>query len=243
MPEKLLPYFEERSAPVELLVFHCNAFDLEQFCHWMHEYKTSAHYFIAEDGEITRLVPEDKCAYHAGKGFWRGKTAINARSIGIELQNQTLGQTPYAPRQISALITLSQEIARRYDIRPENIIGHSDSAPTRKPDPGICFPWQELAQQGLGIWPAPTSDNTRHNQSALPIAALLARIGYMTETSEQTQASACAFCRHFESQFITPDFDIPHLIDHVLPDNFDFMQNPQFLKMLRCVAEAYPALT
>ena len=238
MPEQLLPYFEERCAPVEFLVFHCNAFDLEQFCHWMHEYKTSAHYFIAEDGEITSLVPEDKCAYHAGKGFWRGKAEINAHSVGIELQNQTLGQTPYAPRQISALINLSRDIIHRYGIRPENIIGHSDSAPDRKPDPGICFPWRELAQQGLGIWP----DKSQQEQPAT-IKAQLARIGYVTETIEQTQASACAFCRRFTPQFITPDFDIPHLLNHVLPDNFDFMQNPQFLKTLRCVAEAYPPLT
>lgn len=236
MQEKLLPYFDERRTPVELLIFHCNAFNLNDFVALMHEYKTSAHYFIAEDGEITSLVPENKRAYHAGKGQWRQNTELNACSIGIELQNKTLGQTPYPSKQISALINLSRNIINRYRILPCNIIGHSDSAPERKPDPGISFPWQKLAKQNIGIWP-----DKRRRSKEENIAELLARIGYDTSSPQVTQASAYAFCRRFAPQFVTCDLDVNHLVEHPLPDNFDFIKSPEFLRTLQSAALAFPA--
>src|SRR3546814_6886463 len=49
--------------------------------------KVSAHYLVAEDGEILRMVEENKRAWHAGLSFWRGITDINSASIGIEIVN------------------------------------------------------------------------------------------------------------------------------------------------------------
>ena len=147
--EDFLPYREPRQSAIELLVIHCNIFDKKTFLYWMNYYKTSCHYYISERGEISQLVQEEDKAYHAGIGTWRGKENINDRSIGIELENSTLGQTEYKKEQISALIRLSQNLIKKYNIKPENIIGHSDSAPTRKADPGLCFPWKELSKEGL----------------------------------------------------------------------------------------------
>ncbi len=237
MQKKLLPYFEERRNPVELLVFHCSAFCLDEFINCMHNYKTSAHYFIAEDGQTTMLVEEDKQAYHAGAGSWRGLTGINARSVGIELESQTMGQKPYSPAQIASLIKLSRKIIKKYGIKPENIIGHSDSAPTRKPDPGICFPWKELAARGIGLYPGLT-----HLSAETNIAKLLSAIGYDTSSTDCLNASAWAFCRRFAPQLVTPDFDLPRLLNNVLPQNFDFMQTETFINALRRTAFVYTSL-
>lgn len=49
--------------------------------------KASAHVVIARDGAITQLVPFDRVAWHAGKSEWRGRSGLNACSIGIELDN------------------------------------------------------------------------------------------------------------------------------------------------------------
>ncbi|MCH7991123.1 MAG: N-acetylmuramoyl-L-alanine amidase, partial [Gemmatimonadetes bacterium] len=49
--------------------------------------EVSAHYMIDEDGSIAYLVDEERRAWHAGVAYWRGETAVNARSIGIELVN------------------------------------------------------------------------------------------------------------------------------------------------------------
>lgn len=113
--------------------------------------EVSAHYLIAEDGEVMSLVPEDLRAWHAGAGRWGAVTDVNSRSIGIELAND--GVSPFAALQMDALTDLLKGIQARWDIRPERVIGHSDMAPGRKIDPGSRFDWRRLAFDGLAVWP------------------------------------------------------------------------------------------
>ena len=49
--------------------------------------QVSSHYVVDEDGAVLRLVPEERRAWHAGVSYWRGQTALNGRSIGIEIVN------------------------------------------------------------------------------------------------------------------------------------------------------------
>ena len=116
------------------------------------ETQVSAHYLIAEDGEVIALVPEAERAWHAGAGQWGEITDVNSRSIGIELANT--GFTPFAAAQMDALTSLLQGIMTRWAIRPERVIGHSDMAPGRKIDPGVRFDWRRLALEGLSVWPS-----------------------------------------------------------------------------------------
>ncbi|WP_341369033.1 N-acetylmuramoyl-L-alanine amidase [Yoonia sp. BS5-3] len=113
--------------------------------------EVSAHYLIAEDGEVLSLVPEALRAWHAGVGRWGATTDVNSRSIGIELANN--GVSPFAAAQMDALTDLLRGIKARWDIRPERVIGHSDMAPGRKIDPGPRFDWRRLAREGLAVWP------------------------------------------------------------------------------------------
>lgn len=120
--------------------------------------QVSAHYLLDEDGTVTRLVPEDRRAWHAGKSFWRGVRDINSTSIGIEIVNpgHDHGYRLFPDAQIDALIELAGGVIARHGITPDNIVGHSDIAPGRKIDPGELFPWQRLAAAGVGLWPEPT---------------------------------------------------------------------------------------
>lgn len=115
--------------------------------------EVSAHYLIAEDGEVMSLVPEDLRAWHAGAGRWGAVTDVNSRSIGIELANP--GDCPFAAAQMDALEALLPGIRARWNIAPERVIGHSDMAPGRKIDPGARFDWRRLALGGFGVWPRP----------------------------------------------------------------------------------------
>ena len=131
--------------------------------------EVSAHWLIAGDGGTEALVPEDRRAWHAGAGAWRGLGDVNSRSIGIELDNP--GDRPFAAAQMDALETLLGAIMARWSIGPEGVIGHSDMAPGRKHDPGPRFDWARLARQGLALHPeAPGEDR--------PLAESLTRIGY-----------------------------------------------------------------
>ena len=114
--------------------------------------EVSAHYVVAASGEITQLVAEDMRAWHAGAGSWGGLEDINSRSIGIELDNT--GVAPFSSGLMNSLEILLTGILDRNSIKPQNVIAHSDIAPTRKCDPGHKFDWQRLAREGLSIWPS-----------------------------------------------------------------------------------------
>lgn len=111
------------------------------------ETEVSAHYLIGADGRVWQMVDEERRAWHAGAGEWQGRGDVNSRSIGIELDNR--GTHPFAEPQIAVLERLLAGIMARWDIGPDGVIGHSDSAPGRKSDPGPRFDWARLERQGL----------------------------------------------------------------------------------------------
>lgn len=237
MKEHLLPYFDERESfiggcGIDMLVFHSTVSEVEKFADECHQYQVSAHYHIGLNGQITKLVDEEKRAWHAGKSSWRGFTgSINSRSIGIEIQNKTLGQTSFPKKQIEDLIPFAKKIIKKYNIKSENIVGHSDIAPERKPDPGYRFPWKELSKNGIGLWYHLNQKSKETN-----IKLLLETIGYNTDN---LSAAAYAFCRRFSPEYVIKDNDIPHLVNNVLPGNFVFMKEEKFLKTLQAVAYSY----
>src|SRR5690606_6990192 len=98
--------------------------------------RVSSHYVVDEDGAVTRLVPEALRAWRAGVSSWAGADDINARSIGIEIQNRghAGGLPPYPDTQIVSVIALSRDICARHSIPPARVVAHSDVAPARKTD-------------------------------------------------------------------------------------------------------------
>lgn len=112
--------------------------------------QVSAHYVISQDGRVVHMLNDYLRAWHAGISSWGKNTDINSASIGIELDNN--GVEPFSEIQINSLLALLTKLKKDYNIPTENIIGHSDIAPTRKQDPSALFPWKTLATMGFGIW-------------------------------------------------------------------------------------------
>lgn len=107
---------------------------------------------------VYQLVPENERAWHAGVSSWRSRHHLNDTSIGIEIVNDGPipgGWAPYPAPQVKAVIALAHDIIKRYGIKPQNVVGHSDIAPGRKTDPGPAFPWYALYRAGIGAWPNP----------------------------------------------------------------------------------------
>ena len=237
MKKELSEYYDERDTQIDMLVLHCSAQTGTEMLKVLNELKLSVHYILDENGELIQCVPEEKRAWHAGKGYWRGSEAsLNSRSIGIEISSPSLGQEAYSEAQINKLIPFCKKIIRKYGIPAQNVVGHSDVAPLRKPDPGVGFPWKRLAKEGVGLWYQPrNAAKTEIND----IAKLLAEIGYDTRDERALEASAYAFCRHFLPQYVQKDADIYHLLEDILPDNFNFMQEPKVVETLKAVAWSY----
>lgn len=139
--------------------------------------RVSAHYVVEEDGQVFRLVPEHRRAWHAGVSHWRGASGLNARSIGIEIVNpgHEHGYRHFPALQMAAVCDLCLEILARHPIPARNVLAHSDVAPDRKEDPGEFFDWEGLARNGVGLWPAD------EGTPATDPVALLAAIGYRAD--------------------------------------------------------------
>ncbi len=206
---------------VKVVVLHYTAEDFPSSLATLTSHDVSAHYLIpahppvnAGEPVIWQLVPESELAWHAGPSFWRGATRLNDTSIGIELVNSGYQRTehgriwaPFTRQQLTVLPPLLRDIMRRYGIRPQNIVGHSDIAPQRKQDPGPLFPWQSLAKQGIGAWPdAPRVRywlNGRDAHAVVPASTVLnalADYGYEVRpdmTPAQQQKVIAAFQMHF----------------------------------------------
>lgn len=213
-----------KGGPVDLLVLHYTELPLRESLDVLsderRETRVSAHYLLAEDGTVYRLVPEHRMAWHAGLSYWRGREALNASSIGVEIVNLHGDHHDYPPPQIAALIELCRDvIARHPSIVPQNVVGHSDIAPRRKIDPGLRFPWKTLAGAGIGLWP---------KAGAAPIEGdiqqALQRFGYAPPIDVAPEEIVKAFQRRFRPARVDGVADaetralLAGLLDRVGPD-------------------------
>ena len=223
------PNFNDRKHPIDMLVLHYTGMEtgqeaLDRMCDPVAE--VSAHYMIWEDGQIAQLVGEDKRAWHAGVSSWQGDADLNSRSIGIEIVNGghdwplAGGELPPFPdAQIEALIALCQGILGRWTIPQTRIVGHSDIAPARKDDPGEHFPWVQLAEAGIGLWPtAPSGTSTPlkegphligrglgrgdRTDAVRRVQTMLVEIGYELVQTGDYDAATEAVIRAFQRRWV-----------------------------------------
>lgn len=193
-------------ARIEILLLHYTgmrdaATALHRLCTPASE--VSAHYTVDEDGTVYAHVPEERRAWHAGAGSWRGEADVNSRSIGVEIVNpgHEFGYRPFPAAQMEAVAELCRGIVLRHAIRPEDVLGHSDIAPSRKQDPGELFDWGWLARQGVGLWPDPAAEDDAPVVDAAD--ALLGRYGY----DPAAPLALLAFQRHFHPERLTGNVD------------------------------------
>jgi N-acetyl-anhydromuramyl-L-alanine amidase AmpD len=148
-----------------------NPYVLSEILDIYNEAGASAHYLIDREGELFGLVPEDRVAFHAGKGSLPGfpewDDALNEVSIGIELlaigtkeemeiyiSNQAYDQLDasligFTHAQYETLRMLLNHLFQKYPgILPDrkHVIGHDEYASGRKMDPGILLDYQQIFQ-------------------------------------------------------------------------------------------------
>lgn len=172
--------------------------------------EVSCHYLVHEDGRIVQMVRESDRAWHAGRGSWKGVSDVNSFSIGIEIVNPgpLAGFPPFSDLQVETVASLGRDICARWDITAERVLAHSDVAPGRKIDPGERFPWDRLAELGLGHYaePAPVSGGRflalgDRGEPVEALQSMLSLYGYAIEITgffdEATKIVVEAFQRHF----------------------------------------------
>lgn len=179
MSEYLLPFSnsEERVEKTTHVVLHFtsnalnnpqNPYLIEDTYNIFKDYGVSAHYVIGRAGEIYLFVPENRVAYHAGRGklqaFPEYNDQLNHYSLGIELLAIGTREemipviseerfdlidpaiTGYTEAQYQSLNTLLNDIVARYPHIQKNrnhIVGH-DEYSVEKTDPGSLFNWSKI---------------------------------------------------------------------------------------------------
>ncbi|WP_166040719.1 N-acetylmuramoyl-L-alanine amidase [Sphingosinicella sp. YJ22] len=206
--ERPSPNHDARSRPISMIVLHYTDMlsaeeAIAKLCD--PEAGVSAHYLVTKVGEVVRLVPEERRAWHAGRSYWRGLTNVNDDSIGIEIDNpgHSNGYEPFPDAQIDAVIRLVADIKQRHRIGRGNVVGHSDVAPARKRDPGELFPWGQLARLRLAL-PRPTKNLMDPDWTEAGFLLALERFGY--DVSDKL-AAIIAFQRRFRPELIDGDID------------------------------------
>lgn len=125
------------------------------------------NYIIDREGNIECMLPENRCAWHAGEGEFLNNekytNKMNFYSVGIELMAigskddmaQYIDEETYdsldesligfTDAQYESLNLLVDELCERYSIPKEKsrIIGHDEFSP-HKSDPGELFDWSRL---------------------------------------------------------------------------------------------------
>ncbi|HVY15955.1 MAG TPA: N-acetylmuramoyl-L-alanine amidase [Rhodopila sp.] len=216
------PNHDERNGvPVDMLILHYTGMKSAQDA--LDRLRdpaaqVSSHYVVDEDGTVFRLVPEERRAWHAGVSYWRGHTALNGRSIGIEIVNpgHEWGYRDFPVLQMAAVCDLCLGVLARHPIPARNVVAHSDVAPDRKEDPGELFDWQGLAENGVGLWPEESPamgirGAVRDAESLRPVRAALREIGYQAAAEGALDPALSlvlrAFQRHWRPEAVTGQAD------------------------------------
>ena len=206
---------------VRFLVIHYTAVPFDGSLKILTQQAVSSHYLVQDKtGKIFGLVDEQRRSYHAGLSFWRGHTNLNYSSVGIEIVNEGFKDTPegrvyipYDDKQIDTVVQLAEDIIKRNQIAPENVVGHSDIAPQRKTDPGPLFPWKRLADKGLILWPDAArvtqklSEFTLTMPDALWLQNRLASVGYQVPQNGQLDKETTNVIAAFQMKYRQAKFD------------------------------------
>ena len=163
------PNIDERTGlgRPDMIVLHYTGM---QFCHEaIHRLcdtkaRVSSHYVVhrgpaRSSSSCRRACAPGTPACRSGKA---NPTSTPARSASRSAIPATISAIPiFRPGRSRATITLCRSILTRNIIRPENIVAHSDVAPSRKNDPGEKFPWKRspspASASGSRSAPSPTA--------------------------------------------------------------------------------------
>jgi AmpD protein len=126
---------------IERLFMNTLPCDLHPYFAEIGELRVSSHLLVARDGNLTQFVKFTERAWHAGQSNYKGRTACNDFSIGVELEGSD--SIAYEAAQYTALAAAVAALCDAYPrLSPDRLVGHSEISPGRKTDPGPAFDWE-----------------------------------------------------------------------------------------------------
>lgn len=102
----------------------------------------SAHYVVADEGDITQMVREEDIGWHAGN--W----SYNQASVGIEHEGYAADPSSYPETMYVASAALTRYLTARYSIprTRDYVIAHAQVPGTTHTDPGPYWDWDHYME-------------------------------------------------------------------------------------------------
>lgn len=166
--------YDERTLPIRYIVLHTT--DGTDSRNWLSAWnrtnphseqnQVSIHYLVQRNGNIYKIIDEEKRAWHVGKSQMQdGETDGNSAAIGVEIEH--LNEADFPEAQLNAVAILVHDIMQRHNIDGKHVVSHASVARPvgRKIDP-VHFDW-------ANFW-----DRVTRLTSPAPISAPVAVLPY-----------------------------------------------------------------
>lgn len=99
----------------------------------------SYSYYVAKNGQVWQLVPDENVSFHAGVSFWteaeQAWSSMNGYSLGIGLESHNSETENYPDAQVRMARWLAQGLMLRYNIPASRVLTHKEISYPRKQDP------------------------------------------------------------------------------------------------------------
>ncbi|BAM03989.1 N-acetylmuramoyl-L-alanine amidase [Phycisphaera mikurensis] len=147
---------------VDTVVIHTTEGSLGGTLSWLQNpvSQVSAHFVIAQNGDLYQMVNSRKRAWHA--------TYYNARSIGVEMVGYAGRADTWNDANLATLasvlawssvefgIELERPLGNAYGdanntFRGTGLVGHAQIQPWNKSDPGVFFPWDRVEADARAV--------------------------------------------------------------------------------------------
>lgn len=156
------PHFNDRSSGhIHGVVLHHTAGSDDGAESWMANpaSKVSCHLHFRRDGSTTRMVIDNRRAWHTGNSVWRSIQDVNSITLGWEIGNWGNGVEPYTDAQYAALAQVAVHYIRQ-GLKLEDFVSHETVARPfgRKNDP-LGFDWRRFRGE---------TDARLHNETIRP---------------------------------------------------------------------------
>jgi N-acetylmuramoyl-L-alanine amidase len=107
-----------------------------------------AHYLVARNGTIYRILDPRYRADHAGVSMWNGRENLSDVSVGVELEGYF--DEPFTARQYASVRWLLRVLRRRFHVASRDVLEHCRVAYAR-PNRFYSRPWRGRKRDpGLG---------------------------------------------------------------------------------------------
>lgn len=212
--------FKDRTQEVAaVIVTYSSSTDKGHTLATLNDRGASVHYLIEENGRQTYQLDQSKqVSFCCGKSGFRGKSSVNEFSINIMLMNDSMSF--FKEEQISKLIESLEKIKEAFphlDLKKDiaglgEVAVQPDQPSPRHIAPGKFFPWEQLAQQGFGLFLATTPEQKAEicispassEAEILDLQTKLRAYGYAIEASGIYDEATKAWVTRFNQRYV-PD--------------------------------------